>query len=175
MNDSRRNVRIRRAEESDLEIVYEMIFEPGEGVSLEEHLSRCRSSRKLRSGDQWVLERDGALLSSLITYRFDHPPFAPAIGIANLNTFPDQRKQGHATTLLRGVLRELETGQGIEVFYLLSDIGTMFYERLGFRALPVSTSRHRADSVPMLRCRPEAWDTTVKNRAYLRDLMMFVD
>jgi len=168
-------LRIRRAEEPDLETVYEMIFDPREGISLDQHRARCRSSRKLKSGVHWVLERDGELLSSLITYRFDHPPFAPAVGIANLNTFSAHRNLGHASRLLRGVLREFESCQGIEIFYLLSDIGTAFYERLGFRALPVSASRSRAGSVPMLRCRPEAWETTVKNQSYLRDLMVFVD
>ena len=60
----------------------------------------------------------------------------PAIGIGALFTRPDARRRGAAGALLRALLAQGEA-EGASLALLFSEIGTRYYERFGFRAVPV--------------------------------------
>ena len=60
----------------------------------------------------------------------------PAIGIGALFTRPDARRRGAAGELLRTLMAQGEA-EGARLALLFSEIGTRYYERYGFRAVPV--------------------------------------
>lgn len=61
----------------------------------------------------------------------------PAIGIGALFTRPDARRRGAAAGLLRALMEQAEA-EGARVALLFSEIGTRYYERFGFRTVPVT-------------------------------------
>jgi len=73
-----------------------------------------------------------------------------AAGIGAVFTPTDLRGRGYATAML-GVLLDSELAGGTDFAYLFSDIHPLFYERLGFIALPSRTISLRADSLPARR------------------------
>jgi GNAT superfamily N-acetyltransferase len=84
-----------------------------------------------------LLDGRGELLASLKRYRFDARLNGQPVVIAGLGavfTPPDRRGRGHATALIERVL-EQERRDSAAVAALFSEIGTGFYQRLGFRAL----------------------------------------
>jgi GNAT superfamily N-acetyltransferase len=60
-----------------------------------------------------------------------------AIGIGALFTRPDARRQGAAGELLRTLMAQGEA-DGARLALLFSEIGTRYYERFGFRAVPIT-------------------------------------
>ena len=58
-----------------------------------------------------------------------------AFGIGAVFTPPEERGRGYASAMLGAVL-DAERAAGIDIAYLFSDIHPVFYERLGFIALP---------------------------------------
>ncbi|MDQ2857909.1 MAG: GNAT family N-acetyltransferase [Candidatus Eremiobacteraeota bacterium] len=67
-----------------------------------------------------------------------------ATGIGAVFTPPAQRGRGYATALL-GTVLDAERAAGRDVAFLYSDIHPLFYERLGFRALPSRLMTMRAE------------------------------
>jgi predicted N-acetyltransferase YhbS len=63
----------------------------------------------------------------------------PALGIGAVFTPPALRGRGHAPALVEQLCDEAR-GQGCGVALLFSEIGARYYERLGFRVVPHSTS-----------------------------------
>ncbi|HOC18180.1 MAG TPA: GNAT family N-acetyltransferase [Vicinamibacterales bacterium] len=61
----------------------------------------------------------------------------PALGIGALFTRPEARRRGAASALLRALLAA-GAQEGARVALLFSEIGTGYYERFGFRAIPVT-------------------------------------
>ncbi len=61
----------------------------------------------------------------------------PALGIGALFTRPEARRRGAASALLRALMTAGEQ-EGARVALLFSEIGTRYYERFGFRAVPVT-------------------------------------
>jgi hypothetical protein len=111
-----------------------------------------RAFRYLVWGDD-----DGSVLSSLKLYR---PVVrlqgraAPAAMIGALFTPRARRRRGHAGALLRAVLAELRAaGEGLAM--LFSDIGTGYYDALGFRALPAEEAVGRLDRAV---APPDGWE-----------------
>lgn len=107
----------------------------------------------------WVGE-DRTLLSSVKIYRplvrlFERTGRATAIGA--VFTPRDQRRRGHAAAMLRTVVAEARD-RGDLVALLFTDIGTEYYERLGFTALPADV----AEGVLDLASRPERQDIALR-------------
>jgi predicted acetyltransferase len=149
---------IRPATEKDLEAVYLMGYDAwGDGKPVAEYLAACRASKKYRAGTWYVLEEASRLLSSLIVYRLDDRDGETAFGIGSIATVPTERKNGHGTTLIVGLLAALD--QTATTIYLHDELGG-FYERFGFRALPQEFQR-RATSVCMIRCSDERFKSLV--------------
>jgi GNAT superfamily N-acetyltransferase len=59
----------------------------------------------------------------------------PVLGIGAVFTSPAERRRGHAAALLEELLRQAEA-EGARAAVLFSEIGTPYYERLGFVPLP---------------------------------------
>jgi predicted acetyltransferase len=118
------------------------------------YLDSCVASYKYKQGDFYVLE-DGAgkLLSSCIIYplsAFGGVVAERAVGLGSLATVPVERHKGYATLLLSMLMEQLEK-EGVDAFFIHSDIHPRIYENLGFEPAP-ERFRNRADgSVPMLR------------------------
>ena len=77
----------------------------------------------------------------------------PTLGIGAVFTPADQRRQGHAARLIETLCAEAKAA-GARLALLFSEIGPRYYERLGFRAVPIRevevTVRHRPGAPAML-------------------------
>ncbi len=73
-----------------------------------------------------------------------------AVGIGALFTPPALRGRGYASAMI-GTVLDTERDAGTDIAYLFSDIHPVFYERLGFIALPSRTLALRADALPAAR------------------------
>lgn len=78
-----------------------------------------------------------------------------ATGIGAVFTPAELRGRGYATALL-GAMLDAERAAGTDVVYLFSDIHPVFYERLGFIAVPSRTFSLRADTLPVRRLEVES-------------------
>ena len=63
----------------------------------------------------------------------------PAVGIGAVFTPPAERGRGHAPRLIEHLCDEARA-EGCALAMLFSEIGSAYYERLGFRVVPHSTS-----------------------------------
>ena len=84
-----------------------------------------------------LVDERGGLLSTAKRYRFtariDGREVVMA-GIGAVFTPEDRRGRGHATTLIRQVI-ERERADGAAVAALFSEVGSAFYERIGFQGV----------------------------------------
>ncbi len=112
------------------------------GSSLEKHTEWQKTNLR-RAGPEilkyiGLLDETG-LIASIKRYGLVvHVPGVgaqPALGIGAVYTRKDARKKGAAGTLLRWLLDDARA-QGQVLALLFSEIGTSYYERLGFVALP---------------------------------------
>jgi predicted N-acetyltransferase YhbS len=86
-----------------------------------------------------LIDDDGRLLASAKRYRLDVRVDGRDLrlaGIGALFTPPDVRGRGYASRIVELIL-EQERGEGAAFAALFSEIGAGFYERLGFRVVPV--------------------------------------
>lgn len=138
------------------------------------HVVECKRNRKLWSGMHYVLEApSGEFLATLTAYLYRHPHVSTAIGFANVFTPEPLRGRGFASQLITGTVDAFEE-QGHRVFYVLSDIGNEFYERFGFKPLPLQYDA-APNSLTMLRCPQDDWTTLSQHGQFLRGLFAFVD
>ena len=88
------------------------------------------------------LVKDGALLASAKRYRLtlfiDGEP-VPALGIGAVFTPPAVRGRGHAPALIARLCDDARR-DGCRAALLFSEIGSQYYERLGFTVVPHATS-----------------------------------
>lgn len=112
------------------------------GWSLDAHIER-QKNQLLRAGPNILryvgLMDETGLIASMKRYGLVvHVPGKgpmPALGIGAVYTRKDARKKGAAATLLRWLLDDARS-QGDALALLYSEIGTAYYERFGFVALP---------------------------------------
>jgi GNAT superfamily N-acetyltransferase len=86
-----------------------------------------------------LLDDAGALLASLKRYRFDvrvHSRVGTMCGIGAVYTPPDRRGRGYASRMIEMLLAQ-EQRDGVLMASLFSEIGTPFYQRLGFAPVPI--------------------------------------
>jgi GNAT superfamily N-acetyltransferase len=86
-----------------------------------------------------LLDESGGLLASAKRYRFDvrvHGRVGAMCGIGAVFTPPDRRGRGYASRLIELLLAQ-EQRDGVLMATLFSEIGTAFYERLGFAPVPI--------------------------------------
>jgi GNAT superfamily N-acetyltransferase len=115
----------------------------GAGLSAEDYLglwrdvSRTAWARKHARFFVW-LDDEGEVLSSMKVYRPRvrlHDSVSRLCVLGAIFTPAELRRRGHATAMVRHALRQ-ERHEGSRMALLFSDIGTSFYESLGFRPLP---------------------------------------
>jgi predicted N-acetyltransferase YhbS len=100
-----------------------------------------------------ALVADGQLLASAKRYRFTtwlDGRAVPAVGIGALFTPPPFRGRGHAPHLIQVLCDEARAG-GCGLAMLFSEIGSAYYERLGFRVVPLAShdiTVHTKDGAP---------------------------
>lgn len=137
-------IRLARTEEMDA--VFMMGFDAwGAGKTQEEYLKECRTSKKYKKGQWYVLiDRSTEPASSLIIYEIS----ANTVGIGSVSTLPKLRKRGHATLMISQFLSSLEPE--IKNVFLFADSSPKFYEKFGFVRLPKKLQKNPG-SVCMLR------------------------
>lgn len=157
---------IRVAAASEFDSIYRMGYDAwGDGQTLGDYLTACRSSPKYAAGTWWVhLQADGHLVSSLLTHEIPLPSGAPAIGLGSIATAPEERGKGHASHLIHEVLSRHERDAGTKIFFLFADIAPKFYERFGFTALKPQPSRPA--SMLMARARMLMLDDLLTNPGF---------
>lgn len=126
----------------------------GAELPMQMYLESCLASYKYKLGTFYVLENDeGALVSSCIVYplsAFGGAVSERAVGIGSIATAASERHRGYATLLLALLMKQLEN-EGVDAFFLHSDISPKLYETLGFVAAP-NECRNKSDTaIPMLR------------------------
>lgn len=130
-------MQIRTACRHELDIIYLMGFDVwGEGLSRDEYLAGCQSSKKYQSGVWYVLVVDEKPVSSLIVYSDLFGLGQGCFGIGSLATDPAMRGKGFGSQLLRGVTEMLLNAPNTVATFLHADIGHHYYERLGYRRIP---------------------------------------
>jgi predicted N-acetyltransferase YhbS len=110
---------------------------PNDYVALWDDISRTPWARRNAEFLVWRGPR-GAVLSSLKLYRPRMRVSGRVVRAAVLGavfTPPDQRGRGYAADLVRAVL-DRARNRGDELALLFSDIGSAYYQALGFVALP---------------------------------------
>jgi len=132
---------IRQAREQDLENIYMMGFDAwSDGHSKEEYLKICRSSKKYANATWYVLENDkDVLLSSLLIHNLNYlnsPKPVEIRGIGSISTPLQLRKHGYASNLVKKTISLINSNVPVNIWFLYSDIGTDFYNKLNFKALP---------------------------------------
>ena len=102
-----------------------------------------------------LVDEDGALLATLKRYRYEvriDGREGTMCGIGAVFTPPDRRGRGYASALMERVLDE-ERRAGTLMAMLFSEIGTAYYERLGFTAVAldeVTVNVKRKDGSPAM-------------------------
>ncbi|MBY7142963.1 GNAT family N-acetyltransferase [Virgibacillus sp. NKC19-3] len=143
--------RIRKAVDADMDAIYAMGYDVwGDDLPMEKYINSCRSSTKYKKGTWYVYEdtQTGSKLSSLIVYHLDPIEGLIVRGIGSISTPVHCRNNGYASALIKMVLQALKEKEQCNHFFLYSDIGSAFYERLHFKVLPLSKQKSK-DSVCM--------------------------
>ncbi|WP_163103064.1 GNAT family N-acetyltransferase [Peribacillus alkalitolerans] len=143
--------KIREATKEDMIEIYMMGFDVwGDDMHSHEYITMCQDSSKYKKGKWYVLEETDtkALLSTLIVYGLNPSEDLIVKGIGSIATPVQLRKNGYASLLVKATINKLEQEENCNNFFLYSDIGTDFYKRLGFVALP-NESQNYKDSVCM--------------------------
>ncbi len=114
----------------------------GEGLSREAYDKWYRAQRETAWGrghlSRLALVDDSGVLASTKRYGLDaciegRP--APVLGIGAVFTPPSRRGQGYAPALIEALIDDA-ADRGCELALLFSEIGSTYYERLGFRVIP---------------------------------------
>jgi len=88
----------------------------------------------------WLLCDGGEVVSSCETFRMTSSSRsrpASTHGVASMFTEPALRGRGHASALMKLLMRELpERSPDLHASILFSDVGAALYEQVGFRAVP---------------------------------------
>ena len=89
----------------------------------------------------------------MIYYKFNG-----CFGIGSIATPPDFRRNGFASDLIMGVLKELMNSDPNFKVFLYADIDSKFYEKFGFVALPKEFQRYSKTTCMMLSKNIEDFD-----------------
>ena len=129
-------MQIRTACRHELDTIYLMGFDVwGEGLSRDEYLAGCQSSKKYQSGVWYVLVVDEKPVSSLIVYSDLFGLGQGCFGIGSLATDPAMRGKGVGSQLLRGVTEKLLNAPEAIATFLHADIDHHYYEKLGYQRI----------------------------------------
>ncbi|MGI2326795.1 GNAT family N-acetyltransferase [Planococcus sp. YIM B11945] len=125
----------RQAKTSEFEAIYRMGYEEWpKGRSLAQYIEDNQKEEAV--GTRFVLaNRNDEAVASLMLLRFQPYLF----GIGSVVVAPAFRSQGLGKQLIEGCVRLYPDA----AFMLYSEIGTAYYERFGFKALPEEFQQSR--------------------------------
>ncbi|MFJ7640065.1 GNAT family N-acetyltransferase [Peribacillus sp. NPDC097225] len=144
-------LKIRKATSEDMESVYLMGYDVwGENMPSDEYITMCNQSSKYKKGTWYILENPETkeVISSLIVYELPSSEGSTSRGIGSIATPFTLRKRGYASALIQQVIQELERNEKCTDFFLYSDIGMEFYNKLKFIELPPAKQKYK-DSICM--------------------------
>lgn len=110
-------------------------------------------------GTRYVyVEEAGKILASLIMIKLRPHLF----GIGSVVVHPEHRQKGHGKQLLKECMEYVQKSEAKAAFMLYSEIGTDYYERLGFQAVPDCLQRY-SYGICMVHCDPHTYKQILKN------------
>jgi N-acetylglutamate synthase-like GNAT family acetyltransferase len=140
-------MKIRSPLPDEMNDVYKMGYDYWhDDMTMEKYLDECANSPKYKSADWFVLEDEGDIKASLLLHKFSEGIF----GLGSISTFPQFRKHGFASALIKEVISIAEKERKAKVFFLYSEIQTKFYYKFNFLELPKDLQTH-ANSTCMIR------------------------
>ncbi|MBP2660030.1 MAG: family N-acetyltransferase [Firmicutes bacterium] len=153
---------LREAKEKDFEIIYMMGYDVwGAGLSKSDYLLACKSSVKYANGKWYVLENnDKVLLSSLLIQNLNHLNYGTGLeirGIGSISTQLHLRGQGYGANIIEKTMLYINRDIPIDIWFLYSDIGADFYNKLKFQALSKKFQKCTS-SLLMANCQPNIWN-----------------
>lgn len=153
---------LREAKQKDYKIIYMMGYDAwGDGLSESDYLETCKSSKKYASGKWYVLESDGqVLLGSLLIHNLNHLNSGTGLeirGIGSVSTPLYLRSKGYGSKIIESTMLYINKDIPIDIWFLYSDIGSKFYNRLKFEALPDSFQK-KSSSLLMAFSKPDIWN-----------------
>ena len=157
-------MKFRKATSEDMESVYMMGYDVwGENMPSDEYIMMCNRSVKYKRGTWYVLEDldTKELVSSLIVYELPSSEDRTSRGIGSIATPLTLRKRGYASILIQQVIQDLERTEKCTDFFLYSDIGKEFYNKLNFIDLPPAKQKYK-DSICMYYSKEKCIHTPIK-------------
>lgn len=153
---------LREAKEEELDEIYMMGYDVwGDSISESTYLKECRTSIKYARGKWYVLENEEKiLLSSLLIYNLTNLNFDTELeirGIGSISTPVDLRRQGYASFLVEKTINHINKNTSIDMWFLYSDIGVNFYNKLKFEELPNKFQNYPSTTL-MVCSKPKAWN-----------------
>ncbi len=147
-------VTYRAARADEMDGVYMMGYDAwGAGKPAADYLTQCRESSKYRRGSWFVLSVRTALVASLIIYSFENWGDRRVRGIGSVATDPRFRMMGYGHQVVRSATNRLIETDGVRITFLYSDIGSSFYEDVGYITLPTPYQK-TSGSILMARMHP---------------------
>lgn len=129
---------LRLAEPDELDIVYLMGFDVwGDGLSLDEYLSCCRSNGKYSKGTWYVLVEKEQVVSALIVYSGTFGLQKGCFGLGSIATHPQLRHKGYASKLIHLVKRGYSRVSIVKLYTCIAISASSFIIDLGLSALKV--------------------------------------
>ena len=134
---------VRLAKQKDMPTVHRIAHDTwGDGMPVDEYIALCLVSPKYAKGRWFVLEEDGEIKSALICYQGAFSLPDNSLGIGSVQTNPQHRKKGFASTLINQVIHRYSEDNAIDAVFLYSDVDPTIYEKLGFVRLSPSFQKY---------------------------------
>jgi GNAT superfamily N-acetyltransferase len=118
------------------------------------------NTREDSYGTRYVLEENGAVVSSLILLRLGQKFNCDTYGIGSVFTDKAHAGKGYATILINSCIGKLHKEDCI--IFLYSEIEPAFYERLHFRVLPDRLQK-KPGCYCMASCSEAVWDQIIQS------------
>lgn len=115
-------------------------------------------------GIRYIMATDDEILSSVILLELKSIMGKKVYGIGSVLTPQNHAGKGYATALLRKCLQQIKNNDPL--IFLYSDINPAFYQRLGFRILPLEFQKVKK-STCMVRCCDKNWEALLKSSVAL--------
>lgn len=158
---------VREAREEDLDTIYMMGYDVwGDDSPESDYIKECKKSVKYSSGKWYVLENnDRVLLSSLLIHdlnKYNCDTKLEIKGIGSIATPFNLRKQGYASKLVEKIMSFLSEETSKDIWFLYSDIGVEFYNRLKFEELPIKFQKYSSTTL-MAYSKDDVWNMDNNN------------
>ena len=157
------NITFRPAKLQEREILFrEGYREWPKNRTFEEYCSD--NAKEDEYGIRYIMAIDDEILSSTILLELKSIMGKKVYGIGSVLTPQNHAGKGYATALLRKCLQQIDNNDTF--VFLYSDIKPAFYQRLGFRILPLEFQKVKK-STCMVKCCDKNWEALLKSSVAL--------